>query len=137
VKRPSADVYTVEDQRLIGLPESPPALELHARLSIDGAPIEVIRPVRYRYANSSEGERERPLIVVPPVAVNLPDKSALFPSAAARKVQVSVKANVANAAGTVRLNVPSGWKVEPVSQNFRVAVAGEQQEVSFEVTPPA
>jgi len=136
-KRPSADVYTVDDQQLIGLPDTPPVLAMHARVSVAGATIELVRPVRYRYASSSEGERERPLVVVPAVAVNLPDKSALFPSASARRLQVSVKGNVANAAGEVRLDVPPGWKAEPPSQKFHVAVAGEQQEVSFVVTPPA
>ena len=36
---------------------------------------------------------------VPAVAVNLPEPVALFPDTAARKVQVSVQANVANAKG--------------------------------------
>jgi hypothetical protein len=52
-------------------------------------------------------------------------------------VQVSVKANVADAAGEVRLDLPAGWKAEPRAQSFKVPVAGEQQEMTFEITPPA
>jgi hypothetical protein len=137
VKAPSAGVYTVDDQRLVGLPDTPPVLEMRVRLSIAGTQVELVRPVEFRYAGRAEGERVRPLVVVPAVAVNLPDAVALFPSASPRKVQVSVKANVADAAGEVRLDLPAGWKAEPRAQSFKVPVAGEQQEMTFEITPPA
>ena len=137
VKPPAGDVYQVDDQRLVGLADTPPVLQVRLRLTVEGAPIEVVRAVQYRYAERSEGERVRPLVVVPAVAVNLPDPVAVFPAAAARKVQVALAANVANAAGELRLDVPAGWKAEPRSQAFKVAAAGEVQEVTFEVTPPA
>src|SRR6185295_14736128 len=127
----------VDDQRLVGLPDTPPVMQMRVRLSIADAPVEVVRPVHFRYAGRAEGERVRPLVVVPAVAVNLPDPVALFPSASPRKVQVSVKANVANAAGELRLDLPAGWKAEPHSQAFKVPVVGEQQEMNFEVTPPS
>jgi hypothetical protein len=77
------------------------------------------------------------MVVVPAVAVNLPEPVALFPDTAARQVQVSVQANVANAQGDLRLEVPAGWKAEPGSQNFEIAVSGEQRVMTFQVTPPA
>jgi LmbE family N-acetylglucosaminyl deacetylase len=137
VKPPAGDVYQVDDQRLVGLADTPPVLRMRLRLTVDGAPIEVVRAVRHRYAERSEGERVRPLVVVPAVAVNLPDPVAVFPAVAARKVQVALQANVANAAGELRLDLPAGWRAEPASQAFKVAAAGEVEEVTFEVTPPA
>jgi hypothetical protein len=137
VKPPAGDVYQVDDQRLVGLADTPPVLQMRLRLTVDGAPIEVVRAVHHRYAERSEGERVRPLVVVPAVAVNLPDPVAVFPAAAARKVQVALQANVANAAGELRLDLPAGWRAEPASQAFKVAAAGEVEEVTFEVTPPA
>jgi LmbE family N-acetylglucosaminyl deacetylase len=137
VKPPAGDAYQVDEQRLVGLADTPPVLQVRLRLTVEGAPIEVVRAVQYRYAERSEGERVRPLVVVPAVVVNLPDPVAVFPAAAARKVQVALAANVANAAGELRLDVPAGWKAEPRSQAFKVAAAGEVQEVTFEVTPPA
>ncbi len=137
VKPPTADVYTVDDQSLIGLPDTPPVLQVRLRLSIAGTPVELVRPVHHRYAERSEGERVRPLAIVPAVAVNLPDPVTIFPSASARKVHVALRANVANARGELRLDVPAGWKFEPASQPFQIAVDGEQQELTFTVTPPA
>jgi LmbE family N-acetylglucosaminyl deacetylase len=136
-KPPAGDVYTVDDQTLIGIADTPPVLQLRALLTVEGAPIEVVRPVHYRYADRAEGERTRPLIVVPAVAVNLTDSAELFPAAAWRTIHVSVKANVAKAAGNLRLDAPAGWAVEPRSQPFEIAESGEQREMVFAITPPA
>ena len=136
LKAPSDDVYTVDDQTKIGLPDNPSILEERLRFSLDGTPFEVVRPVEYRYAERAQGERVRPLVVIPAVAVNLPEAVAIFPNADPRKVDVSVRANVARAAGELHLNVPSGWKVEPQSSPFHIPAAGEQQELTFTVTPP-
>ncbi len=136
VKPPSDGVYTVEDQTLIGLPENPPILSVRFRMAIDGVPFELVRPVEYRYADRAEGARVRPLVVIPPVAVDLPESVSIFPKAEARRVVISVKANVAKATGELRLDVPAGWKVEPKSRPFQIETSGEQQESSFVVTPP-
>jgi hypothetical protein len=75
-------------------------------------------------------------VVIPPVAVNLPEAVAVFPAAETRSVEVSVKANVEKAEGDVRLDAPAGWKVSPKTVHFAVATAGQQQEITFAVTPP-
>ena len=136
-KPPAGDIYTVTDQRLIGLADTPPVAQVRVRLTVDGAPIEIVRPVHYRYANPAEGERTRPLAVVPPVAVDLPQTVAMFPSQASRSVSVALFANEANVSGEVRLALPPGWKAQPESQPFHVAAAGQQQAVTFTVAPPA
>jgi LmbE family N-acetylglucosaminyl deacetylase len=136
-KPPSGDVYQVDDQMLIGLPDTPPVAKMRLKLTVEGTPIEIARPLEYRYAPHAEGERVRLLSIVPPVAVEVRDAVAVFPQVAARKVQVAVRSNVPNAAGDLRLDLPAGWKSVPQSQPFQVAVAGEEDQLSFEVTPPA
>jgi LmbE family N-acetylglucosaminyl deacetylase len=137
VKPPAGDVYRVDDQMLIGLADTPPAAKVRLRLTVEGAPIEIVRPVEYRYAPRAEGERVRPLAIVPAVAVNLTDSVAVFPAVTARKVQVGVHANVAPAAGDLHLDLPSGWKSVPPSQPLKLAGVGEEDQLTFEVTPPA
>jgi LmbE family N-acetylglucosaminyl deacetylase len=136
VKPPSDDNYTVEDQNLIGLADTPPVLQVRLRFSIEGTPFELVRPVEYRYADRTEGERVRPLVVIPAIAVNLPESVAMFTTPAARKVQVTLRANTENADGQVRLDVPDGWKAEPKSQAFHIGMPGEEEELTFDVTPP-
>jgi LmbE family N-acetylglucosaminyl deacetylase len=137
VKPPTADVYKVDDQNLIGLADTPAAARVRVRLNVDGAAIELVRPVHHRYADRAQGERVRPFMIVPAVAVNLPEPVALFPDTTARTVQISVQANVANARGSLRLEVPAGWKAQPPSQDFEIAGSGEERVMKFEVTPPA
>ena len=135
VKPPTADFYQVDDRQLIGLADTPPAARVRLKLTVEGASIEVVRPVEDRYAPRAEGERERRLQVVPPVAVKMPDSVALFPSAAARAVRVSLHADVAKAQGAVRLDLPAGWRASPQSQPFQLA-ENEDQQATFTVTPP-
>src|SRR5262249_44847298 len=137
VKAPSENYYVVDDQTLIGLADSPPAATVRVRLSVDGAGIELARPIYLRYADRAEGERVRPLVVVPPIAVNVPGPAGIFPDAAPRTVRVSVRANVANAQGELRMDLPAAWKAQPASRPFRLETPGEQQEAAFQVTPPA
>ncbi|MGD0046654.1 MAG: PIG-L family deacetylase [Bryobacteraceae bacterium] len=134
---PSGDVYTVEDQRLVGLADTPPVAHVRVRLLVAGAAIELVRPVQYRYASRAEGERTRPLVVVPPVAVNLPQPVAVFPSSAPRAIHVVVEARVDKAAGELRLDAPPGWKAEPASRHFEIAARGGASDLAFTVTPPA
>jgi hypothetical protein len=137
VQPPTADVYQVDDQQLIGLADSPPAAQVRLMLNVEGTPIEIVRPVHYRYAERAQGERVRPAVIVPAVAVNLPMPVALFPDASPRKVQVAVHASVANPEGEVRLECPAGWRVEPRAQPFKLERAGEEEVLTFTVTPPA
>jgi LmbE family N-acetylglucosaminyl deacetylase len=137
VKPPTGEMYTVDDQRLIGLADTPPVAQVRVKLSASGATIELITPVHHRYADRAIGERTRPLAIVPPVAVNLPDAVSVFPQAGARSVTVALAANIAKASGELRLDVPAGWRAEPPAQTFHIETAGEAQELSFRVTPPS
>ncbi|MBZ5580731.1 MAG: PIG-L family deacetylase [Acidobacteriia bacterium] len=142
VRPPSAGMYTVDGQELIGRPDTP-VEQMRIALTVGGAPIEIVRPILFRYNDRLEGEKVRPLIIVPEVSVEAPrspDLSAavaVFPSAAPRKVQIAVTANVANAQGELRMDVPAGWSCAPQSQPFQLAAAEDRQELTFEITPPA
>jgi LmbE family N-acetylglucosaminyl deacetylase len=142
VKKPTGSYYTVDDQTLIGLADTP-VEQLRIALTVAGAPIEILRTVQYRYNDRLEGEKVRPLSVVPPVSVNLPlapDLSsavALFPTQAARRLQATVRSTVDGAEGELKLELPAGWKAEPAAHKFKLAAVGDQQELAFEITPPA
>ena len=136
-KPPDGDVYTVDDQHLIGLADTPPVLQVRLRFRSAETSFEVLRPVEYRYADRADGPRVRPLTVVPPVSVDLPNAVDLFASAAPRRVTVAIKGNVDDAQGQVRLDLPAGWSVTPKSLPFHVGALGDLEELPFEITPPA
>ena len=129
------DTYTISDQRLVGLPDDPPLLNLRFGLQAGGVAFNLVRPVRHRYVDRVDGEQTRALTVVPPVALNLPQDVVLFPDGNARQVEIAVRANVPKVAGIVRLAPDQGWGAEPESQPFEQAQEGQQQPLTFEVKP--
>ena len=131
------DSYTVTDQELIGRPENPPLLESTFHARIGSQDLDIVRPVVYRYVDRVQGERERPLMVEPEVAVAMPELARIFPDASPRTVDAQVRANVAGASGELVLKAPDGWRVEPPSQAFHLTERGRQAVLSFRVTPPA
>jgi LmbE family N-acetylglucosaminyl deacetylase len=135
-KPKQGDTYTIDDQRMIGEPDSPPVLTARFQVAAGGAQLELTRPVRYRYIDRVQGELTRALAVVPPVAVNMSESVRMFPSREERGIRVVVEANRADAAGEVKLDVPAGWSVKPAARAFKLHAAGEQQELMFGVTPP-
>jgi hypothetical protein len=92
----------VEDQELVGVPETPPALLAHIRIQAGSEEIDYVRPVVRRYVDRVEGETTRPLVVVPPVAVGISDPVAVFPDAKPRTVEVLLRGNLAEASGELR-----------------------------------
>jgi hypothetical protein len=131
------ETYTVPNQLDIGLAENPPLLGAHFHLHIDTADLIVSRPVMFRYIERSEGERTRPLIVEPDVALRLSEGARVFPSSAARSIHLQVEANVPNASGHVQIQVPAEWAVEPREQDFKLTSAGQETPISFRITPPS
>ncbi len=133
----SGSTYTIDRQEMRDLPDSPPYYMGKFQFQAGSETIELERPLHYRFVDPERGELTRPVVVVPAVAVSLSDSAFVFPSGKPQKVQAQVKANVAKASGELRLAVANGWKVTPASLAFNLADAGEQKELTFEVTPPA
>jgi LmbE family N-acetylglucosaminyl deacetylase len=129
--------YTVSNQLDIGLPEELPLFQAHFRMRDGASQLEFVRPVVFRYIHRVQGELTRPIVVEPAIALEMPEKALVFPTAAAKPVEVQVKANAAVQSGNVTLTVPGGWTVKPASQAFQLSEAGQESIVAFWVTPPA
>ena len=130
-------MYNIPDQRLIGDADNAPVLEAHFKVKIAGIDVELTRPVQHRYVDRVWGELFRPLEIVPPVALDLAGNALVFPTTAARQVEVPVRSNIGKQSGDVRLEVPAGWTVTPATQHFELAATDEQKIVSFQLQPPA
>ena len=130
-------MYNIPDQRLIGNADNAPVLEAHFKVRIAGTELELTRPVQHRYVDRVYGELLRPLEVVPPVAIDLSANAVVFTTATARQIEVPVRSNSGKQSGDVRLEVPAGWRVTPVTQHFDLGFTEEQTTVTFQLTPPA
>lgn len=130
-------LYTVGDQALRGLPETPRQFKALFRYSIAGIPITFESNVVYKDTDPVKGEVYQPFEITPPVYARLDRKVYIFASATSQKVQVSVKAGKQAVSGNLRLDAPKGWKVEPLQIPFQIKRKGEEVQLSFTVTPSA
>ena len=84
-----------------------------------------------------EGEKYRPLTVVPPVAVNIGGQAFVFADTQPKTVPVTLRAGKAGVKGSVALTLPAGWVAEPASLPFDLAAKDAEQTVQFQVRPGA
>ena len=131
------ETYTVPDQTEIGLAENPPLFQAHFKIRMEGQELAFMRPAVYRYIDRVQGELMRPIVVEPPVAVEMPSQAIIFPTPSGKTVPVQVTANAAAQSGVIRLEAPTGWSVTPDSREFHLTEAGTEAVVAFHVTPPS
>jgi LmbE family N-acetylglucosaminyl deacetylase len=134
-KEASLGMYSVENQLLIGTPETPRPVSINFNLIIEGIPITITKNLVRRYAERDIGEIYEPFEVLPKVTTKLKDKVLIFSNDMPQKVVVEVRAGANNVAGTIKLEVPEGWKVSAKAKTFRIKQKGDTYEVDFLVFP--
>lgn len=128
--------YKVEDRALRGTPENTPAIEVSYAIEVLDHKIMLESPVIYKWNDPVKGEQYRPFIITPPAFVNIEEPVYIFSNAQPKKVNVTVKASKSDISGTVILNVPTGWKVQPENQKVELALKDEEAVLSFDVVAP-
>lgn len=128
--------YKVNDQGLIGKPETPSAFKALFTLEIDGIEIPFEKSVVHRYSRPDRGELYEPFAILPEVTTKIDEKVLIFANADTKEVQVKIRAGKSDVSGAIALNHPSGWQVSPNSIPFSIAQKGEEISVIFKVTPP-
>lgn len=129
--------FEVEDPARIGLPEDPAAFAARVRLRVGEATIELDRGVAFRWVDPVLGERWCTLEVAPPATLALDEESYLFADRSPRTVTVTVTAQRARVAGTLRLALPAGWSSAPESAPVSLEREGAESRFVFRVTPAA
>jgi len=132
----SLGMYAVDNQLLIGKPETPRPAKVNFNLNIEGIPITITKNVVRRYAESAIGEIYEPFEVLPRITTKLKDKVLIFSNDTAKKVLVEVRAGANNIAGSVRLKLPEDWVVSPKEIVFNIKQKKDIRTVVFSVTPP-
>jgi LmbE family N-acetylglucosaminyl deacetylase len=132
----SLGMYAVDNQLLIGKPETPRPAKVNFNLNIEGIPITITKNVVRRYAESAIGEIYEPFEVLPHITTKLKDKVLIFSNDTAKKVLVEVRAGANNIAGSVRLKLPEDWVVSPKEIVFNIKQKKDIRTVVFSVTPP-
>src|SRR6266702_1774457 len=128
--------FTVDDQKLIGLPENPPALPVEIVLQVNGQELRYIVDTQYRTADAVAGELPRPMAITPPAFVNVLDSVFVFPTNQPKSVSVRVTGATGPVKGELKLATPQGWEVSPASIPVDLKAANSEMVATFIVKPP-
>ncbi len=129
--------YDISDPHYLNLPLAPYPLAAWAEFTYEGVPITIAQYLQTNQRETGLGSVHQPLAIAPAVSVQISPRAGIVPlEARSFPVTAVVHSNVKGpATGTVRLDVPSGWKCYPPSHPFSTAQDGEDQSVTFTVTP--
>src|SRR6476619_7022853 len=135
-KPTSLGTFAVDDQKLIGLPENPPALPVEIVLQVNGQELRYIVDTKYRTADAVAGELPRSLVIAPPAFVNVLDSVFVFPTNQPKPVSVRVTAATGAVKGELKLVAPQGWEVSPASIPVNLKAANGEMVATLSVKPP-
>lgn len=137
--RPSIDqaYYDVLEPKYRNLPLAPYPLQAKADLTFHGAQMELTEAVQVVDREEGAGTLLHPLPIGPAISLTMLQSDGIIPlDRTMMPVSVRIHSNVKGAAqGSVRLDLPTGWKSMPASAPFSFAQDGQEQIVTFKVTP--
>ena len=136
LEEPTAGMFRVEDPKLIGRPENPPAFTFKHLFFVAGQSLWISDEPVQVLTNSVKGEIRRKLDVIPPVSLQFASDVELFSPGKSHSVEVEIVAAQASSAGTLQLEAPAGWKISPAKQTFNLKTAGERKQFTFTITAP-
>jgi LmbE family N-acetylglucosaminyl deacetylase len=129
--------YDIADERNRNLSLAPYPLSAWLEFNIAGATVRTGQVVQTVRRQVGQGLVLQPLAVAPAISVLISPPAGATPLGSK---SFSLSALVhgeaeAGAKGTVRLELPSGWRCVPAAASFTLERAGEEQSVSFQVFP--
>jgi len=128
--------FDVDDQKLIGLPENPPAVPVEIVLQANGQELRYLLNTKYCTVEPVAGEVRRPLVIAPPVFAKLADSVVVFPTSQPKPVSVHVTAATGPVKGELKLGSPEGWEVSPASVPIDLKAANAEMGATFTIKPP-
>ncbi len=129
--------YDIQQEQFLGQPIAPYPLAGWAEWTYDGIPITVGSIVQTVKRITGQGTVLEPLVTGPAIGIQIAPRFGIVPlNVKSFDVKTVIHSNVKGAAkGTLRLDLPAGWKSQPPSIDFATTQDGEQRTVSFSVTP--
>ncbi|HAT81175.1 MAG TPA: LmbE family protein [Flavobacterium sp.] len=129
-------MYTVTDQKNIGIPDVYREVKVVFNIIINEIEIPFERIVVFKYNDDVKGEMYNYLDIVPEVTTSILDKVSLFTTTKKKYIGVKIKSGKDAVTGDLQLELPKSWIVQPKSIPFNLDKKGLEQTLYFEVTPP-
>ncbi len=130
------NIFQIKNQKLIGkdfLANTPIASVNYSTYDDN---FNLSQPIQYKWVDPEKGELYRPLVITPPVMLNLTQKSFVFTDEKPKEIKVIVKAGKDNIQAKIKANLPQGWTIEPAFANITLPKKGDEQIISFSIKSP-
>ncbi|MDX2107345.1 MAG: PIG-L family deacetylase [Candidatus Melainabacteria bacterium] len=138
-KEGTPGMFHVENPELIGMAENLPTFPIihtfkigKEILKIEDEPVQEIKNDRNNLVIST-----RKLNVIPPVSLWLNHEVAIFTPLSSQNIEVKVHAARAGMKGTLHLEAPKDWIIEPKNKPFHLKQAGDIATFTFKIKAPA
>ena len=132
----TAGMFRVDDPKLIGRPENPPAFPIEFVFDVGGQTLVVPDEPVAIGVDAKKVQTPRRMEVIPPVSLSFASQVQLFAPGASHPVIVEIAASRAGVSGALRLESSEGWKVEPASLPFQLSGIDDRAKLTFNVTAP-
>ncbi|WP_460431910.1 PIG-L family deacetylase [Arachidicoccus ginsenosidivorans] len=120
--------------QLISRPMNPPAYTANLQLQIAGTDLSLNLPVSYRHTDAVKGELYQPLVIAPPVTINIEDPVVVCSQEQPVKIiRTEIKAFKDQQSGSLHLQVPDQFEVRQNDLPFELAKAGDSRDLVYTV----
>ncbi len=136
VKKGSLGMYSVEDETLIGKPETPRPFNVTFNINFGNVMIPYTTPIVYKTNDPVKGEVYKPFEIIPEASAKIAEKVIIFENDKQKDILVIVKAGKDNLEGVIEIAHPNNWNVYPKQQKVSIANKGQEQILTFTVIPP-
>jgi hypothetical protein len=129
--------YDLTNEKYRNLSRTPYPLTAWAELDVNGVRVRTGEVVQTARQETGSGMVLSPVTVTPGVSVRISPQAGITPLGS-RSFAVSALVhteNEAGAKGTVKLEMPAGWRSDPATSAFELQRAGQEQSVAFQVLP--
>ncbi len=128
--------FNVSNANLIGAAFGPEPASVRLDFSLEGHEFTVKTPLRYKYRDRVQGEVFDPFVVLPALTVSSSEAVMVFNDQKSKSLNITLTAQSDAQKGSLSLQHPDHWRVEPKYIDFEIPKAGSQINLSFDVYPP-
>ena len=133
----SLGMYKVNQQELIGSPETRRPFHAVFELGFDGYAVKFEKPVIHRFSKPDKGELYEPFEIIPEATARIGEKVLIFADGSPKQIPVTITAHKNGLKGNVRLGYNKGWMVDEEFLEFEIANKGDEKTLIFTLTPPS
>ncbi|MCW8814327.1 MAG: PIG-L family deacetylase [Chlorobium sp.] len=129
------DTYIVDDQKLIGLPQTDYPIYADFKIDYNGTELDFRTPVFFRENDPVRGEVYKRVDIVPEAVISFEKNLYLIKNGEVKEITVSVKSIKGKLNGKVSLKCEEGWDILPKYYGVDFITKDDEKGFKFYITP--